>query len=279
MREPQLIIGTGTKGVGKTFKTEEIVQGYITPDISKNKKARKVLIFDANGEYTNEEIAKNGFRFRTKVLALKDIEEWTKQKRVEVRRILPVDINGNEVGTEQYAEILGVILHYYKGGMLILEDINKYLTETKNAKIIGALTTNRHRDLDIYIHLQSLAPLTTRMWQNANVVRFHYQMDDIDRYKNRIPNYELFKIAQLMVNEKYFSGEERFYCYVMNQLNKIKGKFTKKDFIVACRMYLELHPSKVKSLQQKYGKDYNGKMKAMKECIIDLFKKYYGNKN
>lgn len=277
MREPQLIIATGTKGVGKTFKTCQLIQDYLTPDMQIGKKPRKVLIFDANGEYSNEELIKNNFRFRTKILALKDLEEWTKQTRVEVRRILPVDANGNEVGTEQYPEILGVILHYFRGGMLILEDINKYLVETRDAKVIGALTTNRHRDLDIYIHLQSLAPLTTRMWQNANVIRFHYQMDDIDRYKGRIPNYELFKIAQMMVNEKYYKGEERFFCYVMNQLNKIKGAFSKKDFIVACRQYLEIHPQKVKSLMQKYGKGYDAKVKAMKECIFDLYKKYYGN--
>lgn len=277
MREPQLIVATGTKGVGKTFKTCQIIQDYITPNIQKGKKARKVLIFDVNGEYDNNEIIKNGFRFRTKVLALKDVAEWTKQKKVEVRRILPVDANGNEVGTEMYSEILNVILHYYRGGMLVLEDINKYLVETRDAKIIGALTTNRHRDLDIYIHLQSLAPLTTRMWQNANVVRFHYQMDDIDRYKARIPNYELFKVAQLMVNERYFSGDERFFCYVMNQTNKIRGSFTKKDFVSACRMYLELHPQKVKSIQQRYGKGYDAKMMATRDCILDLYKKYFGN--
>jgi len=277
LREPQLIIATGTKGVGKTYKTCQLIEEYLTPDIAIGKKARKVLIFDVNGEYDNTEIMKNGHRFRTKVLALKDLQEWTTNKRVEVRRIMPVDANGNEVGTEKYPEILSIILHYFKGGMLILEDINKYLIETRDAKIIGALTTNRHRDLDIYIHLQSLAPLTTRMWQNSNVIRFHYQMDDIDRYKARIPNYELFKVAQMMVNEKYYAGEERFFCYVMNQLNKIKGAFTKLDFLKACRMYLEVHPAKVKSVQQKYGKGYDARTKAIKECVFDLYKKYYGN--
>jgi hypothetical protein len=277
MREPQLIVATGTKGVGKTYTTCKIIQEYLTPNFKLGKKPRKVLIFDANGEYNNQEIEKHRFRFRTKVLALKDIEEWTKQSRVEVRRILPVDANGNEVGTEKYPEILNVVLHYYRGGMLILEDINKYLVETRDAKIIGALTTNRHRDLDIYIHLQSLAPLTTRMWQNANVVRFHYQMDDIDRYRARIPNYELFKIAQIMVNEKYYSGHERFFCYVMSQLNKIKGEFEKKDFISACRIYLELHPQRVKAVAKKYKKGLDGESTALKECILELYKKYYGN--
>lgn len=278
MREPQLLIATGTKGVGKTYTTCGIVEEYLTPDINKRKKPRKVLIFDVNGEYTNDEIIKNGFRFRTKVLALKDLEEWSKQKRIEVRRILPVDAEGNELGTEQYPEVLGVILHYYRGGMLILEDINKYLVETRDAKIIGALTTNRHRDLDIYIHLQTLSALTTRMWQNANAIRFHYQLDDIDRYKARIPNYELLKITQLMVNEKYYTGNERFFVYSDTQNNKILGKYSKKDFIVACRQYLEIHPRAVKTLMQKYGKDWQAKVRATKECIFELYKKYFGNK-
>ena len=41
MREPQLIITTGTKG---------LVQQYLTPNILTGKKPRKVLIFDVNGE-------------------------------------------------------------------------------------------------------------------------------------------------------------------------------------------------------------------------------------
>lgn len=287
MREPQLIIATGTKGVGKTYRTCMEIQRYITPDIQSQKPARKVLIFDANGEYTNEELAKNGFRFRTQTLALRDIEDWSKQKRIEVRRILPVDADGNSIGIEKYPEILKAILHYFKGGMLILEDINKYLTETRDASIVGALTTNRHKDLDIYIHLQSLAPLTTRMWQNANVVRFHYQMDAIDRYRARIPNYELFKIAQMMVDDIYFRDGtkeerkkyERFYCYVLNQTNKICGDFSVKDFVIACRKYLEIHPQKVRLIMQKYGngKDYDSRMKATKECVLELYHKYYGN--
>ena len=277
MREPQIIIATGARGVGKTYKTCKLIEEYLTPNLATGKKARKVLIFDVNGEYTNEELAKNGFRFKTKVLALHDLEEWSKQKKIEVRRILPSDAKGNEVGVDKMPEILNIILHFYRGGLLLLEDINKYLVETKDPQIVGALIANRHKNLDIYIHLQSLSPLTTRMWQNANVVRFHYQMDSIDRYRNRIPNYELFKIAQLMVNRKYLTGEERFYCYVYSQKNKIKGRFSKKDFIVACREYLSINKQLVKIAQIKYGTSIEANIKARKECIRELYIKYYGN--
>jgi hypothetical protein len=81
-----------------------------------------------------------------------------------------------------------------------------------------------------------------------------------------------------MLNERYNSGQERFFVYAMVQKNKVMGNYTKKDFIVACRQYLELHPARVKSIQQKYEKGYNGKVQAMKECIFDLYRKYYGNK-
>jgi hypothetical protein len=277
-REPQLIIATGAKGVGKTYKTCQIIQDYVTPDFANDKKARKVLIFDINGEYTNEEIIKNGFRFRVKTLALQDLEEWSKQKKVEVRRILPVDANGNKLGTDKMPEILSIILHYYTGGFLLLEDINKYLTESRNANIIGALTTNRHRDLDIYIHLQTLSKVTTTMFENVNVIRFHCQMDDISRYKSRIPKYELLKIAQILVNNKYYKeNNKRFFVYVYNEEGKLKGRFSKKDFIVACRNYLDLYPQQLRSVQLKYGKGYDAKLKALKECIKEFYVKYYGN--
>lgn len=277
MREPQLIVATGTKGVGKTYKTCQIIQKYLTPNLTTGKKARKVLIFDVNGEYNNTELEKNGFRFRTKVLALKDLPDWSKQKKVEVRRILAVDANGNKLGTDMMPEILRIILHYYTGGFLLLEDINKYLTENQNGDIIGALTTNRHKDLDIYIHLQSLSKLTTTMWQNANIMRVHYQLDPIDRYKARINNFELFKIAQLMVNTNYLTGKKRFYINVYNEDNKIKGQYSKRDFIIACRKYLEQNTHDLKISMLKYGKNKDAKLNAMKDCIKELFVKYYGN--
>lgn len=276
-REPKIIIATGTRGVGKTFKTCQTIEKYITPNQATGKEGRKVLIFDVNMEYTNEEMAKHGFRFRTKVLALKDLPKWVKQKRIEVRRILPVDASGNPIGVDKMADILNVILHYYRGGMLILEDINRYLIETKDAHVIGALATNRHRDMDIIIHLQSLSPVTTRMFQNCNAIRFHYQTDDVQRIAARLPNYELFKVAQLLVNNQYFGGNERFYCQIQIDKNKLNGKFSKRMFVEACRQYIEQHPKQLNTTMLKYGKGYEARLKAMKDCVRDLYVKYYGN--
>ena len=171
-------------------------------------------------------------------------------------------------------EMLNKILHYYRGGLLVLEDINRYLIDTKTSEIIGTMATNRHRDLDIYIHLQSLAPVTTRMWQNCQIVRYHRQTDNIARYQNRIPNAELYYIAEKLVNQQYLKNK-RFYCYVNNEYNKISGKFSIRDFQKACYGYVLEHPKILSNAQKRFGSGKTSRERALQFVIGDLMK-YHG---
>ncbi len=275
VREPILIIATGTKGVGKTYATCHVIDKYIHPDITTGKKARKVLIYDVNMEYTEGTCTDNNVGFRAPVLSIKDLPKWTQQKRAEVRRILPLDENGRVLDIDGMVTMLEKILYYYRGGLLILEDINRYLIDTRTSEIIGTLATNRHRDLDIYIHLQSLAPVTTRMWQNCQVVRFHKQTDNVHRYRNRIPNAELYFIVENLVNQQY-EKNPRFFCYVNNEYNKVSGRFSEQSYQKACYAYLTEHPKQVSNIQKRYGTGMKAREKAIKYLITDLMK-YYGN--
>jgi 5'(3')-deoxyribonucleotidase len=267
MREPQLLIATGKKGVGKTWLTIKFIMNYIRPNRTTKRKARKVLIYDVNMEYT-----------QFKAIAVEDVKRFTWQKKCEVRRVLPYNNDGTLADIDQMVEILNQILADYAGGLLVMEDINRYMIDTKTKEIVGTMATNRHRDMDIICHLQSLSPMTTRMWQNTTVVRFHYQMDDIDRYKNRIPNFEMFKIAQLLVNAQHKKGNERFYCYVSNDNVKISGQFSKRSFQSACIDYINLSPSKITNTVKRLGhtKETDGRKKAIKFMLEELMK-YYGN--
>jgi hypothetical protein len=275
MREPKLIIATGTKGVGKTHTTAHVIERYIKANPFNGKKARKVLIYDVNMEWTDEELRKKGCTYSAKVLALKDLPQWVQQKRVEVRRIIPIDDKGQPLNIDQLVDLLEQILYYFRGGMLVLEDINKYLIDTRTSEIIGTMATNRHRDMDIYIHLQSLAPVTTRMWQNCQVVRFHKQMDDVNRYKQRLPNAELYFIVQKLTNAKYLE-DNRFYCYIDNELGKIKGLFSKRDFQKAVYSYLAEHPKAVSNARKRFGSGKKGNEQAMEYCLNEKMI-YYGN--
>ena len=264
-REPILMCATGKKGVGKTYTTMNMIKSYVKPNKKTGKKARKVLIYDINMEYTD-----------FKVISVKDIPNFSRQSKIEVRRVLPIMDNGRTATLSDMLVILNQIIENFRGGMLILEDINRYLIASKTTDVIGLLATNRHRDLDIICHFQSLSALDPRMWQNTTFVRFHYQLDDIKRYAQRVPNYEMFKIAQCLLEFKYLKkGDKRFFCYVACDENYITGNFTKLDFQQACEEYFIKNPKGINDYARQYGTGIEARQKAKKQLLNELYQKYY----
>src|SRR3972149_721804 len=267
MRDAIIIIAVGKIKVGKTFTTLQQIVKYVNGNPQTGKVGRKVLIYDANMEYT-----------QYKAIALKDLKRFTMQKAIEVRRVLPRLPDGRIATIDEMMTIMAEILESFAGGLLVLEDINRYMIGTQTQEIIGTLATNRHRDLDIIIHLQSAAAITTRMFQNCAFVRFHKQMDSIDRYRNRIPYFEVFKIAQILVDNKYDSGDIRFYCYVSGENGFIRGNFSKKDFREACERYAVHYSENLRIYINDFGKVKDARQKAIEKVTSELEKKYYGNK-
>ena len=86
---------TGKKGVGKTFTTMQLINSYIKPNKSTGKKARKVLIYDINMEYTDY-----------KAISVKDVANFTRSPKIEVRRVLPMTAEGKIATLEQMIDIL-----------------------------------------------------------------------------------------------------------------------------------------------------------------------------
>ena len=230
----------------------------------------KVLIYDVNMEYT---------QFKT--IALKDVKRFTMQKAVEVRRVVPRMEDGSSANIDQMIEILTEILKSFAKGLLLLEDINKYMIGTQSQEIISTLCTVRHKDLDLIIHLQSLAAVTTRMFQNCKVIRFHKQEDPIERYKDRLPNFEIVKIAQILVDTQYEKGNIRFYCHVSGQERYIRGMFSKASLKDACTKYAIRYSPELKHYikEMEMGGEIKSKIeirqKAVGRLTDDLVAKYY----
>ena len=265
-REPILLCATGKKGVGKTYITNKLIKKYVRSNPKTGKKGRKVLIYDINMEYSNA----------YKVIGVKDLKKFSRQNKIEVRRVLPINEDGSVATLVEMVDILNTIIMTFRGGLLILEDINRYMIQARTTEVVGLLATNRHRDLDIVCHFQSLAPLDPRMWQNTAMVRFHYQMDDIKRYKNRIPNFELFNVAQCLVQNKYLKqGDKRFFCYVSNDDNYITGNFTSIDFQNAVTEYLERNPKILSDVAKRYGTGQDARQKGITHIQKELKMKYY----
>lgn len=286
-RNSQLIVVVGRTRVGKTLQTMRQIEDYIQPNQELQKAGRKVLYFDVNGELSNEEIARvnselasNGspirIRFRTQVLKNGGLIAYSKSNQPQVMRIMNTDDIGNPLKPSQTIERLNEILRFYRHGMLVLEDINKYMVSTQSEEIIGALCSNSHLDLDIIIHLHSCSAITTRMWQNLKLIRFHFQQDPVFRYSQRPNNYELLRIAQLLVNKKYFGGDKRFFLWVLAEDNCIKGKYSSADFKDACMEYMLEDKQTMKMNEQRFigQKDYK---KLAQDYTLNNLMRYNGN--
>ena len=94
-REPILMCATGKKGVGKTFTTNLLIDTYTKGNRKAGKKARKVLIYDINMEYT-----------QYKAIEVKHIPKFSRQSKVEVRRVLPILDDGKMASLTDMLEIL-----------------------------------------------------------------------------------------------------------------------------------------------------------------------------
>jgi hypothetical protein len=272
-REAGMMTCTGIQGVGKTYQNMHIIKDYVKDKFYNKVKGRKCLIMDTNGEYTKEQFAKNDIEnFDPKRIALKDVEAWSKTDIIECRRI-----DAKNVGISEKKKILEYLLKVYRNGMLVIEDINTYiLSITHMEEIVGGIVNLRHRAVDVLISYQSLRPVEPRIWQNSRWIRMHYQADNVNDIKGKVNNPTMMKIAEIIVKTRYYAGDKRFFVYIHNFTNKIEGKFTKKEFMDACRKYLNSN--------KKYLKEYEEMNDISREEAIEMMSKeyyenYYGNSN
>jgi hypothetical protein len=235
MREPQLGVAVGKKGVGKTFSTNIMLQQYVNGNPSKGVQGRRALILDVNDEFTH-----------VKSIALKDVVRFSVHPQVELRRIRPFLPDGRRMTLDKIAETLFVILEQFKGGLLLIEDINRYVSDHLPKDIEGAICTNRHIDLDIIMHFQSIGRITTKIWQNCNWMRFHKNLDSVDRHANKFEDkHEFLRLVEGMVNNEYQSGNKRFYQYVNLDEMKMMGFVDQKKLDVVIDDYIMMNQRKL----------------------------------
>jgi hypothetical protein len=271
-RESGMMVCTGLQGVGKTYLNMHIIKDYVKDKFYNKVKGRKCLIMDTNGEYTKEQFERNDVEnFEPRRIALKDIPAWSAANISECRRI-----DAKNVGIKEKKEILEYLLKVYRNGMLVIEDINTYiLNMTHMEEIVGGLVNLRHRGVDILISYQSLRPVEPRIWQNARWVRMHYQADNVNDIKGKVTNITLFKIAQIIVNNRYLgAGDKRFYVYIHNFANKIEGKFTKQEFMDAARQYLNSNKKYIKEYKEMHNVSQE---EAIEGQSIQYYNQYFGN--
>ncbi|HAI43577.1 MAG TPA: hypothetical protein DCM40_38500 [Maribacter sp.] len=268
MREALLGVAVGKKGIGKTYTTLQIISSYIKG--SGSIKPRKALILDVNDEFSS-----------IKGIRPSDVALFTHHPTIEARRIRPYNEDGSKMTLNDIADTLWQVLGDYKGGLLLIEDINKFTGDYLKNDLVGALCTNRHSSLDIIMHFQSIGRVGTKIWQNINWLRFHKNTDGVDRHKKKFEDkYEIFKICEILVNKQYFNGNKYFYLTIDCDNEKIRGAFSDKMIDEAIDEYIATNfTKKVKPLVNQ--RDVKGKKKytnasATAQVKAQLRKMYLG---
>jgi len=278
-REASLTISTGYQGTGKSFQTLYMIRRYLQLHPT-----RKVLIYDVNGEFDHENCIKHGWDVYIPKLAptLADIQRFTAHSTERIRRVVPIDPKtGKRFDITGMKDVLKMILENFTKGLLLVEDMNKYLLQVRNVEeIVSTLISLRHQNLDAVIHLQSLAKIDPTLWENAKFIRMHWQTDSIDRIENRVPYYKLIKVAKYIVDYHYYDKQnKRFYLWVMPQTNKISGAFSKADFKLGLYRYFKAEQRELRETCLLMNLDYK-KMNDRFKAVDYLFEKYlfmYGN--
>ena len=264
-REPLKKVSVGGTGAGKTFQNMKFIKEvYSNP---KNPHARKSLIYDTNLEFKD-----------ITPIAPEDIPLFNRQKKIEIRRVLPLNIQtGKELGMDEKYDLLCEIIDNYqfRNGLLYLEDINNYVTNTHSKHLVNLLTTNRHKLLDIFINLQTFRALPPRLWGNINVLTIHKTNDSPfqAKIKDQIAGQmKPLRIANILVENKTRENP-RFFCTLDMRTSQIIGDFTTPEFIESCEKYLSLNAKDVKD----YSKMHHVSIDiARKRLIGDMMHNFNG---
>lgn len=278
-RECRIIIACGKRGVGKSVETIRMIDDYVAGNPAKGVPPRKALIFDVNDEFSS--FWYFGQTRRIKAIAIKDILKFSIHPKIEVRRIRPFWDDGKKMTINDMAEVLGIILDNYRNGLLLVEDINKYLSDAMPSDLIGSLATSRHIGLDIVSHFQNIGRAgNPKLLGNLNMIRLHKTNDTVERHKNKFEEKtEILQIAEYLINNRYFGGDTRYFVYVDVENMKIRGKFSREEVDNAVHQYITERYARIVTplLQQrdKKGKKVHTDESALKQANEGLTKAYF----
>lgn len=234
-REPKLGVAVGRKGCGKTYQTTKMIQQYITGNPAKGVAPRRALILDVNDEFEH-----------IKGLKVADVMRFSSHPTIEARRIRPFHDDGKRMTITEIQEVLFKVLNDYRGGLLLIEDVNRYISDYLPNDLVGAICTNRHTDTDIILHFQSVGRVSPKIWQNLNWIRFHKNTDSVDKHRTKFEDkYEMLKLVENYVNNEYHTyNNQRYFCYVDIEDEKIKG-VDRKKFETIVEQYLSDNYKKI----------------------------------
>lgn len=284
-RQCLLHIATGEMGIGKSFLTKKIAKQYHQAHPNRAK-----LIFDPNGEWDGydtiyfdvEDLLNKRYEERKlrRSLPKTKTEVELEKLRTGCRIITPYTRSGQKMNPEMLQETMVTAMECFRGGLIVLDDINAYVDSFQETRIKGVFKNIRHKSQDIILHMQSLNPLRPIHYEAATIIRMHHDSVDVERIKSKAQDKTtVLKISQNIVEQVYNMHLDfdpvrqkdqfyahRSYCTYVNLKAKSINGCSFAHFEKACNQYLTHH----KELLKPFAEEIAHENRRTKPSFQDL---------
>lgn len=228
-RQTFILVTIGKQGVGKSYQNKITIEQTVRGNLARRIPPRRALVIDTNDEYTY-----------LKAIHVRDVQLFSASRIIEARRIRPLKDNGQPMSISDLQRVLATVLEYYRNGLLVIEDMSRFVSDTMKQDLIGSLVNVRHKNIDVVISLQGLGRITPKLWQNLRWLRMHKITEAIAKHSTKYEEKEKYlTIAENIINKKFFMGDERIFLNIDCHYGKIYGRYTQRDFVEACIEYID----------------------------------------
>ena len=242
-RYAKFTVAVGRRQTGKSGKTLRMIFKAVT------EQRRKALIFDAMNEYESYRMKENEPPIAIKAISYSSLDRFTLSQYPEVCRVCPVTDKGDRMGTDDLQKYLAYTLKHFKNGIMLVEDVNKFVSDNAPNDIIGSLATLRQAGVDLIMHFQMVQKAANpKILGMANYIRLHKTNDEVYRFKDRFQDKTpIMMIAESIVNRRYDYGNSNnidseegkfFSCVVDLDDFKIRGIFTRREAELGIQDYM-----------------------------------------
>lgn len=241
-RYAKLTVVCGRRGSGKTNRTLRQLYRAV-------KAGRKALIFDPTDEFRSYVFRPGEPPHSIKAIYLKDVPRFTASNVAEIVRIRPFLDDSRKMSTDDMQVALIQILATYKNGILLIEDINKYVADNASNGLIGSMATLRQANVDLIAQYQMIGKAGhPKLLGMTNYIRMHKTEDEVIRHADKFQSKtKILAVAESIVNKRYKYGvdnkinteEGKFFSVTVDlDDSKIRGIFTEEEAELAISEYI-----------------------------------------
>jgi hypothetical protein len=277
-RSAMLSLAVGQKESGKTTETRKKLEEYVRGNPAVGMAPRRALIYD-----TQNEGRPGGAYEGIKTLPLDQIGRFSIHPIVEIRRVLPFirDKKGSrEMTPTQKVKAIMHILQYLRNAAFVMEDINEFIYDYMPGDIIGEILSQRHNGIDLILHYHSLGRIHEKVWPHINIIRMHKCEDTVVDNRLKFPEkFEMFKIAENIVNNQFLNGNQYFYLHIKMVKRKIMADVSREEIDNAINDYITQFPNKtikpLMAVRDNANKSINNYAAAFDKERQRLYKTYF----